>query len=71
MRFEAEVRQIKSMVDGSCNVTFNLPEYQLAEAQLLMGMIGDMVQVDCRLLAAASGSGEREAETEDVYSERL
>jgi hypothetical protein len=53
MLFECEVRAIKSMVDGTVNVTFNLPEYQLAEAQQLMALIGDMVQVDCRLLAKA------------------
>jgi hypothetical protein len=53
MIFQAEVRQVKSLVDGTVNVTFNLPEYQLAEAQQLMALIGDMVQLDCRLLAKA------------------
>ena len=46
MQFEAEVRQVKSMVDGSVNVTFNLPEYHVSEAQQLMAMIGDMVRCD-------------------------
>ena len=47
MQFEAEVRQVKSMVDGSVNVTFNLPEYHVSQAQELMAMIGDMVTIDC------------------------
>ena len=45
MKFEAEVRQVKTMVDHSYNVTLNLPEYQTAEAQALLAMIGDMVTV--------------------------
>ena len=45
MQFEAEVRQVKSMVDGSVNVTFNLPEYHVAEAQQLMAMINEMVVI--------------------------
>ena len=27
IRFQAEVRAVKTMVDGSINVTLNLPEY--------------------------------------------
>ena len=49
MNFDAEVRQVKTMVDGSVNVTLNLPEYHVAEAQLLMAMIGDMVSCEIRL----------------------
>ena len=46
MRFEAEVRQIKSMVDNTYNVTFNLPEYQVAEAQALLAMIGELITIE-------------------------
>ena len=47
MKFEAEVRQVKTLVDRSINVTLNLPEYQLAEAMALMALINDMISVDC------------------------
>jgi len=36
-----EVRQVKSMVDHSYNVTVNLPEDCLPQVQWLMGKIGD------------------------------
>jgi hypothetical protein len=64
MIFQAEVRQVKSLVDGTVNVTFNLPEYQLAEAQQLMALIGDMVSLDCKLLAKADDM-DRKQEAED------
>lgn len=46
MRFECEVRQVKTMADMTVNVTFNLPEYQLAEAQQLLAMIGELITVE-------------------------
>ena len=51
MRFEAEVRQVKTMVDGSVNVTFNLPEYQLAEAQALLVMIGELITIELQCVS--------------------
>ena len=45
IHFDAEVRQIKTMVDHSFNVTLNIPEYNLEQVQELMGMLGDMVAV--------------------------
>ena len=49
MKFSAEVRQVKTMADGTVNVTINLPEYHLSEAQAIMAMIGDMVSVELKL----------------------
>ena len=43
--FDAEVRQIKTMVDHTYNVTLNIPEYNLKQVQELMGMLGDMIAV--------------------------
>jgi hypothetical protein len=45
IRLEAEVRQVKSMVDGSYNVIINLPEYHLQAAQWLLSQIGLMIDV--------------------------
>ena len=45
IRLEAEVRQVKSMVDGSYNVIINLPEYHLQAAQWLLAQIGLMIDV--------------------------
>jgi hypothetical protein len=50
MQFECEVRSVKTCVDGSVNVTFNLPEYHVAEAQALLAMIGDLVKADIHLV---------------------
>ena len=45
IRLECEVRQVKSMVDGSYNVIINLPEYHLQAAQWLLSQIGLMIDV--------------------------
>ena len=45
IKLECEVRQVKSMVDGSYNVIVNLPEYHLAAAQWLLAQIGMMIDV--------------------------
>jgi len=45
IRFDAEVRQIKSMADGSFNLIINIPEYNLEQAQELMGWLRDQVAV--------------------------
>jgi hypothetical protein len=59
MIFEAEVRQVKTMADMTVNVTLNLPEYQMAEAQQLMAMIGDMVRVEIKLAITGDKRDER------------
>jgi len=43
--FEAELRQVKTMADGTVNVTLNLPEYCLAHAQTMMAWVGKGVRV--------------------------
>ena len=45
IRFDAEVRQIKSMADRSFNLVLNIPEYNIEQVQQLMTMLGDMVVV--------------------------
>jgi hypothetical protein len=40
----AELRQIKSMADGTYNVIFNFGEDQLEQAKLLMGWVRDQVR---------------------------
>jgi len=62
MKFEAEVRQVKTLVDRSINVTLNLPEYQLTEAMALMAMVNDMVSVDCTLIVGGNLEDDRQNE---------
>jgi hypothetical protein len=45
VKFEAEVRQVKSMVDKSFNLILNIPEYEIEQARELMGMLLDHVAV--------------------------
>lgn len=45
VEFEAELRQIKSMVDGSYNVTINVPEYGLEQVKVMMGWLKDQIRV--------------------------
>lgn len=41
VEIRAELRQVKSMVDHTYNVTLNLPEECLPQAQQLMAWIGN------------------------------
>ena len=41
----AELRQIKTMADGSVNVVLNLPEYEIEQAKVLLGWLKDEVKL--------------------------
>jgi hypothetical protein len=41
----AELRQIKTMVDGSFNITLNLPEYCLPQVQQMMEWLKEEVKI--------------------------
>lgn len=45
VKFEAELRQIKSMVDGTYNLILNIPEYCLPQTQEMMGWVKAQVDV--------------------------
>lgn len=45
VEFEAELRQVKSMADGTYNITINVPEYCLEQVQTMMGWLKDLVQI--------------------------
>jgi len=36
VEIEAELRQIKTMADGSANVVFNVPEYCIPQVQVML-----------------------------------
>ena len=41
---EAELRQIKTMADGSANVVLNVPEYCLPQVQVMLMWIHEQVR---------------------------
>jgi hypothetical protein len=45
IEFEAELRQVKSMADGTCNIVLNVPEYCLPQVQQMLGWLKDLVRV--------------------------
>lgn len=45
VEFEAEMRQVKSMADGTYNIVLNVPEYCLAQVQSMMGWLKSLVRV--------------------------
>jgi hypothetical protein len=45
VEFEAEMRQVKSMADGTYNIVLNVPEYCLPQVQTMMGWLKGMVKV--------------------------
>ena len=44
VEFEAEMRQVKSMADGTYNIILNVPEYCLPQVQTMMGWLKELVQ---------------------------
>lgn len=61
IEFEAELRQIKTMADGTANVTLNLPEYSMPQAQEMMGWLLGRVRVVAILVEDKEGNGYGEA----------
>ena len=45
IRFDAEVRQIRSMADHTFNVIINVPEYNIDQVKRMMDLMNDMVAV--------------------------
>ncbi len=45
IEFEAEMRQIRSMADGTYNIVLNVPEYCLPQVQAMMGWLKSLVKV--------------------------
>jgi len=45
VKFDAELRQIKSMADGTFNIVLNIPEYALSQTQTMMGWLKSQVDV--------------------------
>ena len=45
IRFDAEVRQIKSMADRSFNLVLNIPEYNVEQAKEMMDWLLSQVAV--------------------------
>lgn len=54
VEFECELRQIKTMADGSVNVTLNLPEYCMPHVKAMMDWL------NCALHVVAAYVGEAE-----------
>jgi len=45
VEFEAEMRQVKSMADGTYNIILNVPEYCLPQVQTMMGWLKSMLRI--------------------------
>ena len=45
VEFDAEMRQIKTMADGTCNIVLNVPEYCLPQVKTMLGWLKDMVRI--------------------------
>jgi hypothetical protein len=43
VEIEAELRQIRTMADGSVNIVLNLPEYCIPQAKVLLDWLHAMV----------------------------
>jgi hypothetical protein len=44
VEIDAEVRQVRTMADGTVSVMLNLPEYCMPQAQALMGWVHSQVR---------------------------
>jgi hypothetical protein len=45
IEFDAEMRQVKSMADGTYNIVLNVPEYCLPQVKEMMGWLKSLVKV--------------------------
>jgi len=49
VRLRAELRQVKTMVDHTVNVTLNVPEDCLDQVRVLLGWLGQEICVEMEL----------------------
>lgn len=68
VKFEAEMRQIRSMSDGTFNLVLNIPEYQLTETQTMMAWLKG--QVDVAIVFAPIILAKLDYETEKETAKR-
>jgi hypothetical protein len=45
VELEAELRQIKSMADGTYNIVINVPEYCLEQIKVMLGWLNNLVDI--------------------------
>ncbi len=45
VELEAELRQIKSMADGTYNIVINVPEYCLEQVKVMLGWLNSLVDI--------------------------
>lgn len=45
VELDAELRQIRSMADGTYNIVLNVPEYCLPQVQAMMGWLKSLVSI--------------------------
>jgi hypothetical protein len=45
IEFDAEMRQVKSMADGTYNIVLNVPEYCLPQVKEMMGWLKSLVKI--------------------------
>ena len=45
VEIEAELRQVKTMVDGSVNLTFNVPEYCMPQVKVMLDWLKNQVKL--------------------------
>ena len=62
VKFDAELRQIKSMSDGTFNLVLNIPEYCLTETQTMMAWLKGQVDVAIVFDKQTGANGKSELE---------
>ncbi len=45
IEIDAELRQIKTMVDGSTNITINVPEYCRQQVKVMLDWVQEQVKI--------------------------
>lgn len=45
VELEAELRQVKSMADGTFNIVLNVPEYCLEQTRVMLGWLKSQVKI--------------------------
>lgn len=70
VEFVAEVRQVKTMADGTANVTLNLPEYCIDQAAWFMKHQGEMVKSVSEIESLTNLNGDDGNETAEAETKR-
>ena len=67
VEIDAELRQIKTMADGTVNITLNLPEYCIEQSKIMLGWRGEQVRAVISIVKETPNKSNNDEKEQSTY----